>query len=170
MTKSKKALNKVITKELSVFGIKKAVCGNEYQYDYDTNVVTFKDIENGIEDRWFLEFVKDRFGYDVEYPFIISLLHEVGHHKANDDVIGEVYDFCLAEKERIMIESIATDDYNEMKRLSWQYFSLPDEIMATKWAVDYAREHPKKIKKMWKKSKKALLDFYKEKGYLDDLD
>lgn len=164
-----KVLNKVVTKELANFGIKKAVCGDEYSYDYEKKVVTFKESENGIEDKWFTEFVKERFNYDVRYPFIISLLHEIGHNKANDDVIGEVYDFCFAEKERIMYETLATDDENEMKKLSWQYFNLPDEIMATKWAVDYARKHPKKIKKMWKKTRKALLEFYEKNGFIADL-
>lgn len=167
--KSIKVLNKAITKELATFGIKKAVCGDEYSYDYDTKVITFKDSENGIEDKWFTDFVKERFNYNVCYPFIISLLHEIGHNKANDDIVGEVYDFCLAEKERIMYETLATDDENEMKKLSWQYFNLPDEIMATKWAVDYARKHPKKIKKMWKKTRKALLEFYEKNGFIADL-
>jgi len=169
MTKGRKVLNKTISNELSAFGIKKAVCGDEYSYDYDKEIVTFKESENGIEDIWFTEFIKERFNYDVRYPFVMSLLHEVGHHKNNDDVVGEVYDFCLAEKERIMYETMATDDEETAKALTWQYFNLPDEIMATAWAVNYARKHPKKIKKMWKKMRSALLDFYEKNNFKDVL-
>ena len=169
-TRDTKVLNKAITKELAKFGIKNAVCGNEYSYDFDEKIVTFKEREDGLEDVWFTEFIQERFGYEVRYPFIMSLLHEVGHHKNNDDVIGAVYDFCIEEKERIMYETLAADDEETAKALTWQYFNLPDEIMATAWAVNYARKHPKKIKKMWKKSKKALLDFYKENNIFEILD
>ena len=166
--KGAKVLNKVISDELAVFGIKKAVCTNEYSYLYDKEMVTYKLTEGTTEDLWFTEFIKDRFGYEVRYPFIISLLHEVGHHKANDDIVGEVYDFCMSEKARIQ-EEMLTATGAESKALEWQYFNLPDEIMATQWAVNYAKEHPKKIKKMWKKAQSALLDFYKKNGVLDDL-
>ena len=165
--KGAKVLNKAITEELSTFGIKKAVCTDTYSYLYDKEMVTYKLTENTAEDKWFIEFIKERFDYNVRYPFIMSLLHEVGHHKANDDVCGEVYDFCIEEKKRIEKE-IQTANAEETKKLEWQYFNLPDEIMATKWAVDYAKAHPKKIKKMWEKSQKALLDFYKKN--LDDFE
>ena len=167
--KGAKTLNKTISKELSPFGIKKAVCTDEYSYSYNKAVVTYKLTENTTEDIWFTDFIKERFGYEVRYPFIMSLLHEVGHHKNNDDVVGEVYDFCLAEKKRIE-EEMQTANAEKSKELEWQYFNLPDEIMATAWAVDYARKHPKKIKKMWKKSKKALMDFYEKNGIFDELD
>lgn len=170
MSKGTRILNKTISNELSAFGIKKAVCGDEYSYDFDKEVVTFKEREDGIEDVWFTEFIQERFGYEVRYPFIMSLLHEVGHHKANDDVVGSVYEFCLAEKERIAYETMATDDEETAKALTWQYFNLPDEIMATAWAVNYARKHPKKIKKMWKKMRSALVDFYAKNNIRDFLE
>ena len=165
--KGVKVLNKAITKELSAFGIKKAVCTDEYSYLFDKKMVTYKLTEGTVEDKWFTKFIKERFDYDVRYPFIISLLHEVGHHKVNDDISGEVYEFCMAEKARIQ-EEMLTAVGKESKKLEWQYFNLPDEIMATKWAVDYAKKHPKKVKKMWKNSQKALMDFYKKN--LDDFE
>ena len=144
--KGAKVLNKAITKELKDFGIKSAVCTDEYSYLFDKKMVTYKLTENTVEDKWFSEFIESRFGYEVRYPFIISLLHEVGHHKANDNIVGDIYDFCMAEKERISEEMINADD-EEQKALEWEYFNLPDEIMATAWAVDYAKKHPKKVKK-----------------------
>ena len=165
--KGAKVLNKAISKELANFGIKKAVCTDEYSYIFTKEMVTFKLTENTVEDKWFTEFIKERFDYDVRYPFIISLLHEVGHHKTSDDIGQAVYDFCISEKERIDNE-MQTANTEQSKVLEWQYFNLPDEIMATQWAVNYAKEHPKKIKKMWKKAKNALLDFYEKNGILED--
>lgn len=161
--KGTKVLNKTISKELSPFGIKKAVCTDEYSYLYDKGIVTYKLTEGTTEDLWFAEFIKERFDYEVQYPFIMSLLHEVGHHKANDDIQGDLYDFCMSEKERIQEDMVGASK-KKSKKLEWQYFNLPDEITATKWAVDYAKAHPKKIKKMWKVAKKALLDFYEKNG------
>lgn len=165
--KGAKILNSAISKELESFGIKKAVCTNEYSYLFDEEVVTYKLTEGTVEDKWFTEFIESRFGYEVRYPFIMSLLHEVGHHKANDNIIDDIYDFCMAEKERIAEEMINADG-EETKALEWEYFNLPDEIMATQWAVAYARKHPKKIKKMWQNAQKALMDFYKKN--LDDFE
>jgi len=167
--KGAKVLNKAITRELADFGIKKAVCTDEYSYLFDKKMVTYKLTENTVEDKWFSEFIESRFGYEVRYPFIISLLHEVGHHKANDNIVGDIYDFCMAEKERISEEMINADD-EEQKALEWEYFNLPDEIMATAWAVDYAKKHPKKVKKMWKNAVKALMNFYEKNNVLDDID
>jgi len=164
--KGKAKLNKAIGKELAPFGIKGAKVDTAYAYFCDDATVTFKLTENAIEDKWFIEFIKERFDYDVRFPFVMSLLHEVGHHKANDDVDGEVYDFCIAEKERIEREMETADD-DRSKVLEWQYFNLPDEIMATAWAVAYAKAHPKKVKKMWKNMQEALLTFYEKNGIID---
>jgi hypothetical protein len=163
-----KKLNKAISAPLvKRFGISKAVCSSEYSYIFEDESITFKLTEGTTEDEWFAEFIKERFGYEVKYPFVISLLHEVGHHKANDDIDGMVYDFCMAEKERINAE-MQDADADRSKALEWQYFNLPDEIMATQWAVNYAKKHPKKIQNMWERMRANILAFYAENGLADD--
>jgi hypothetical protein len=47
---------------------------------------------------------------------------------------------------------------------------LPDEIMATQWAVAYAKKHPKIVEKMWAEMAVALMDFYRVNGVLDSLE
>ncbi len=165
--KGKAKLNQAVTAQLAPFGIKSAQLSDEYAYYYDKEKVTYKVTENEIGDIWFKEFVKERFDYEVKYPFIFSLLHEVGHHKANDDIGPEVYNFCIAEKERIS-EEMGTADADRSKVLEWQYFSLPDEIMATAWAVWYCRQHPRKVKKMWAEVLIALQAFYIANGILEE--
>jgi hypothetical protein len=161
-----KKLNKTISIQLHPFGIDRAECTDEYSYQYDNNVVTFKLTENTIEDIWFNEFIKERFGYDVRYPFVMSILHEIGHSKYNEEIEGVLYKFCLDEKERIEDE-MQTADAETAKKLSWEYFNLPDEIMATYWAVEYAKAHPIKCKKMWKKMREALFEFYEKNNIID---
>jgi hypothetical protein len=111
--------------------------------------------------------VAERFNYVCDVPFVLSLLHEIGHHKANDEIEGAIYDFCIAEKERIS-EEMQTANADQSRALEWQYFNLPDEIMATQWAVNYAKKHPKKIQNMWERMKANILAFYAENGLADD--
>ena len=40
--------------------------------------------------------------------------------------------------------------------------------MATQWAVNYAKKHPKKIRDMWERMKANILAFYAENGLADD--
>ena len=156
--KGLKKLNKCVSKVIAPFGIKKAKFGNEYAYYFDKNIITYSIVEDET-DTLFNDFVRERFGYDVENIFIISLLHEIGHAKANNQIKKDIYQFCISEKERIQSElALASDE--EERALYYQYFSLPDEIMATQWAVNYAKNHPKKIKKMWEKCKKGFHEFY----------
>ena len=161
-----KKLNKAVSAQLAPFGISKAICTDEYSYIFTDEKVTYKLTENTLPDLWFTEFIKERFNYTVKHSFIISLLHERGHHITDDSIDDVIYEFCKTEKERIetAMEN-ATEE--EAKKLEWQYFNLPDEIMATQWAVNYAKKHPKKIKKMWNELVKELQAFYKKN--LDEL-
>lgn len=155
-----KKLNKAILEQFTQFGIEKTVVTDEFSYIYAKNKITYKITEGDLEDKLFCEHIKERFGYEVKYPFIMFMLHEVGHHLNNDCIDDTLEDFCAREKERIeeeMIEALATD---EVKKLEWQYFTLPDEIMATAWAVDWAREHPTEIEEMWNAIEKAFHKFY----------
>lgn len=167
--KGTKELNKAISAELAPFGISKAVCADEYSYLFTDESVTFKLTVGTTEDLWFSEFIKERFGYEVRYPFVMSLLHECGHHNANDEIDGAIYDFCMAEKERIFAE-METADAERSKVLEWQYFNLPDEIMATQWAVAYAKKHPRIVEKMWAEMAVALMEFYRVNGVFDSLE
>ena len=164
--KGKDKLNKAISKELKPFGISSANLSDEYAYYFEDESVSFK-LTSAIEDRWFNEFIAERFNYVCDVPFVLSLLHEIGHHKANDEIEGAIYDFCIAEKERIS-EEMQTANADQSKVLEWQYFNLPDEIMATQWAVNYAKKHPKKIQNMWERMRANILAFYAENGLADD--
>lgn len=165
--KGKIKLNKAISAELKPFGISKAELSDEYSYCFEDESIAFKITENGMEDIFFNDFIKERFDYVCAFPFVLSLLHEVGHHKANDEIEGAIYDFCIAEKERINVAINESSDIEEVKAFEYQYFNLPDEIMATQWAVNFAKTHPKKIAEMWTKMKKALFEFYKANGIFD---
>lgn len=155
--KGRKKLNKVVTAQLSDFGLK-AKLSDTYSYCYPS-VITYKLTET-MEDELFTKFVFERFGYKIENSFIFSLLHEVGHHMANDNIVDDIYDFCQQEKERIEEAIQTADAYDVVKELEYQYFTLPDEIMATQWAVNYARNNALECEVMWENIRHALIKFY----------
>ena len=158
--KGKKKLNNAISKELKPFGLTSAKLSNEFAFYPVSEVITYK-LTWDYQDDWLNEFVKERFNYDILYPFVFTLLHEIGHYLANDEIEGAILEFCENEKERIENEvKTATDDYE--KTLNWQYFSLPDEIMATQWAVNYSKTHPRKIKQMNERIIDNIKEFYRK--------
>lgn len=165
--RGKKILNKAISAELAPFGIRRCILGTEYSYSFLKNDIMFK-LDLGYEDGLFSEFLKERFDYDdTGIEFLISLLHEVGHSIANEEIEGAIEDFCQQEKARIeKALQTATDD-DMIKKLEFEYFSLPDEIMATQWAVNYAKENPLEIQIMWMKMARAIRVFYQMNG-VDD--
>lgn len=165
--KGKKKLNKAISAQLKNFGVK-AELSTEYAYYFSKALVTFKITENTIEDELFDEFIFERFGYEVKNIFMISLLHEVGHHLANNEIDGMIYNFCMDEKDRIEKAIPNLDSYDEIKKLEYQYFALPDEIMATQWAVNFARNNALECDVMWENIKTALFKFYKKNGLTND--
>ena len=158
---TKKELNAIVTEELERFGIKKAKCSNSFECSFEKNIVYFAPAMGGIEDILYSQFLFDRFDFEDKYPFVMSLLHEIGHLKNNDDVINNVYAFCLGEKYKIQQTLFDTDDNDKekIKNLNYRYFSLPDEIMATAWAVNYCKSNPKDIKRMAKRFEKALNEY-----------
>ena len=168
--KGRKKLNKAILAEVAPFGIQSAKLSDEYAYYCEDESISYKLSYGAVEDEWCNEFLEERFGYKCKgnaESFVLSILHEVGHHKANDEIEGAIFDFCNAEKERIDREmQDADEDYSKV--LEWQYFNLPDEIMATQWAVNYAKSHPRKVKKMMERMRASLMEFYMANGLTEE--
>ena len=146
--KMRKRLNMAVTKEVKKFDIDKARLDDDFAFYYFDNVITFKLDSDDFEDKLFLDFAKERFNFTTDCPFILFLLHEIGHSMTENDIVGAVNDFCLSERQRILDAVNDNPTEEEKIKLNFEYFSLPDEILATAWAIDYMRNHKKKIKKM----------------------
>lgn len=159
-----KKLNKVIKKQLAPFGIEKVFMDTEFAYYYNDKISYAPVMINDFQGQAFLAFIEKRFGYTTKMPFMLFLLHEVGHHIANENIVDDIAEFCEKEKDRIQAEMDLTDDEAEIMRLDDEYFNLPDEIMATQWAVNYMRKHPRITKRMWFEIAEELEQFYEANG------
>lgn len=165
--KGLKKLNKAITAEVQRFGVDRAVCESEFAWYFKESKLAFKAVTD-ISDELFDSFVEERFNYHVEHDFPLSILHEIGHRETGNDIDGCVYEWCLSEKERLNKEMEKADTEEDVKILFYQYFNLPDEIMATQWAVNYAKHHPRIVKKIWKNAEKAFHEFYAKNDLLPE--
>lgn len=162
--KGKKKLNKAITKLVKPFGISKAKLGTEFAYYFTDEHIEFQMTCGDWSDEMFDKFLEKEFGLVNPYPFVLSVLHEVGHHYTEDE-FDEIYSSLVDEKDRIG-QLIREGGLSEAvkEELEFQYFRLPDEYAATKWAVNYFTQHREECDKMYKKACKALCKFYKKNG------
>ena len=79
----------------------------------------------------------------------LSLLHELGHNETLDD-IPDYYD-----REKALKQTHKHCKGN-LRMLNMMYFSLPDEYLATQWAVDWLSDEDNR-----KKAKQFERDFFK---------
>lgn len=163
-------LNREFSKVVRPFGIEGVVNGEDFAWYREKNIITYTLVTGTFHDEWFVEFVKERFDYDVENVFIMTLLHEIGHYKTDDEIGSALGTWCDNDKERIS-DAILNDPFiteEEEKALNWQYFYLPDEFSATAWAVKFAKENPEYIEEMWEKMEKALHNFYEKNDLIGE--
>ncbi|MEE3350403.1 MAG: hypothetical protein VZR09_10245 [Candidatus Gastranaerophilaceae bacterium] len=157
-------LNRAIAAELAPFGITAAkLVEKDYAYYNNNCSIEYCLVDGTTEDKLFTEFLKERFDYTVKNIWIISIFHEIGHHMTMTYISDEILDFCDTEKDRIAA-IMETATAAESKKLEFQYFNLPDEIMATQWAVNYIRSNPRSVEKIWDNIAKAMNKFYFENG------
>lgn len=160
--KGKKKLNKAITELVKPFGISKAKLGTDFAYYLIDEHIEFQMTCGEWGDQMFDEFLSDYFDFVNPYPFVISILHEVGHHMTYDILTNAELKQSFRMKELLPKEMKKAKTPEDKKRLVYKYFTLPDEIMATTWAVDYFTAHRKECDEMYKKACKALCKFYKK--------
>ena len=72
----------------------------------------------------------------------ISLLHELGHLETNDEIRQE-FPMWLRELAEMGIDS----KYHSYKEKNYVYFTLPDEIAATEWAIKWLADNKEIAKK-----------------------
>ena len=120
--------------------------------------------ENDDWAKWLFENYK--FNLTAENEFILSLLHELGHH----------YTLCyfemnVAEKtteiEEKMIDDLLdqfNDDWEQMrKKVNEYHFNLPHEKLATEWAIASYNANIKYMRKWSSRFNSALKHYRKNK-------
>lgn len=97
--------------------------------------ITWSFLYSDMHDELFKKYMRF-LGLEYDLPtFLLSLLHEVGHHKVGDSLHPSA-----------MINITEYKDYfdvgNNKEALDLLiYYNMPDEYLASKWAVDFANNH-----------------------------
>lgn len=102
--------------------------------------------------------------------FLISFLHELGHHETYEDLSEDDIKFSTKTKETInqllthndAAEALGlTPKKDEIKEAAYDlYFALPDECAATTWAIDYIRNNAKQVAELWERVQAAIMLIY----------
>lgn len=165
-------LNKAVSALLKPFGIKRAFADTEFVYYYPDKDASKRDrktlpaisfsITESDYDKFILQFVEEQFNYTCINAFMLSLLHEVGHHKTFKDISQEENTYCDDIKVTLSnkLEALDNPSFEDLKPIRVEYLLLPDEYKATEWAVNYIKENEELVARMWNVIENALFDFY----------
>ena len=109
-------------------GCRESFCANVI-----TQTIYIETQEHPKEDELIQNFVQEHFHITMD-PFLIGLLHEVGHLMT--------YTAELDEQRTVMYALLSlTYDESEYEKYSQMYFQIPAELAATTWAVEYYKSH-----------------------------
>lgn len=152
-------VNQVVEDFVSQFGCG-AIMGDEFGYIYGRSIIEWSPLIGREVDDFFYSFVTKEFPEVSMNLFVWSLLHEVGHHETID---------MWSEEEQAGFDSIKEEldkryQGEDSREACFEYFNLPDEYEATRWAAEYIQSHEVELIKFTIKMRDAVRDFYKENG------
>ena len=121
-----------------------------YRYGDEVHYCPFLDEANDME---YKHFLFEEFNMKVENMFFFSFMHELGHIVTLDEFrANEPKKYKKSRKHEKKIEKRGQIE-------KYEYFKLPHEYMATKWAVDTIKNNPETIVKMATELNNALNEF-----------
>ena len=156
-------LDRIMTEFVEQFGCT-AELDKEFCYWHEDELVNYTLVISKLIDTTWKEYVLKTFNYKIENIFMFSILHEIGHHFTMDDFPKRQLNFENRKVKKIekALENSNSDELD--KKLNFEYFDMPMEKVATKWAVNYYKKHRLEINNFWKKFNKELKNFYKVNG------
>lgn len=134
---------------------------SDFFYDHEEDRVYFSVLVSERADRLFKQYVWNHFHFDPPSIFMLSLLHEVGHHYTMD-FFDENEIVSFREVKAVLSEMLdACPDDDEIYSL---YFDLEIEKVATNWAVTYYKHHFDRCQEFYLRFVNELRKQYSELG------
>ena len=128
-------INKILRSYLEPFGYE-IRHGSDFCCNLDKEVVYWSLYTPANADKYFLEYAHS-LGLKYECGvFILSLFHEIGHLETYDDL--DEIDIAYSEDEKKLLSKKETHN----KADNMHYFGLPEEKIATKWAIEFINTNP----------------------------
>lgn len=129
--------------------------GSDFAYFWANDTIRYSFVTVAYQDELMKEFW---FEHGLKYEcdiFLMSLLHEIGHYKTEDE-------WSNAESNRFAKMKTKCDA--DTKEGNFAYWNVPDELKATEWAIDFINSNPEKCKAFWTECRKRIMDIYVEAG------
>lgn len=137
------------------------IIGADFCFWSDSDSVQFSPFMMNDCDNYWRQFLKNRFKLNIEMRdmWIFSVLHEVGHYHTLDDVSD------FNEKYSRVVKWVIEKPFVSSTRLaSMIYFALPDEIVATAWAVRFYKKHRLLCQRISEQAFGYIREFLDENG------
>ena len=142
-----KVITKLVNLILNIYGkLFKFDCpliynSDEFEYikipiedDFEIYRASWSFLYSDMHDGLFKKYMKF-LGLSYDLPtFLLSMLHEIGHHKVGD--IIKPYDMIDITRYKKYFDIKNKDELDLII-----YYNIPDEYEASKWAVKFANEH-----------------------------
>lgn len=165
--KGLKRVDRIINEFTKQFGIE-AHLGTDFCAYIEDREINYPIVLVDAADKYFVPFIQSIDPHIQADIFVISLLHEVGHIYTKFNLSQEEWDKDWVAKAAIDNAIQATEDEDEasFERLNNEYFNLPDEIAATKWALNYIKKHETEVAEFWAELQPAIHRFYRKNGVI----
>lgn len=145
-------INNYINNYVSEWGLTSQL-DTDFAYDPVEDIVYWSVVVSEKNSEDFKEFFESLGCVVKADVFIYSLFHEIGHSQT--------------------LESLAEEDYNyswdrkaDPEITNYEYFRLPNEIVASQWAVDYINNNAEEIEEFWNGLQPLLMKFYNKNHIL----
>lgn len=132
-----------------------AELSSDFSYWYSESLICVALAVTEANDRDFQEFCKELQPELHCDTFLLSFMHELGHHETLDEWDDEEYLDMKIQKEKINKMKV------NQKEKNFMYFNIPDERRATEWGLQYIMENQTEMMSLWAELKQAILTFYK---------
>lgn len=130
--------------------------GLDFSYYYDSSLITWTILVTETSDKSFSEFVKENYPDITADIFLWSLLHEIGHNETCSYWTEKEQKKFDKQKEELEKENQDKDYLTSCI----EYYNIPDEYEATKWAAKYIINNEEYLKEYWERLQAAIVDFY----------
>lgn len=152
-------LNSILNEFLIEFDVT-ADIGPDFCYWHNRNAIEYSLVVSDKAGELYMNYVH-KFAPDITCDvFLISFLHELGHHETIDELTDEEEMYCRDVKTDIGVILSENKDLATRETMYNLYFGLPDELAATSWAIEYIRSNREKIAKLWNRIQPTIMMIY----------
>lgn len=145
-------INNYIDNYVSEWGLTSQL-DTDFAYDPVEDIVYWSVVVSEKNSEDFKEFFESLGCVVKADVFIYSLFHEIGHSQTLEYVSEEDYNYSWDRKA-------------DPEITNYEYFRLPNEIVATQWAVDYINNNAEEIEEFWNGLQPLLMKFYNKNHIL----